>query len=413
MLVWLEGKVSRRTLWVSAVWLVPVALYLVYIAALQVSGVGLNAREAGLLAEGLRVQNLPQVLVEANISNLIHQYLTAWQDALLLSPFGGSSLLFRVAAVTGLIISGLFGTHLWAFHRPAFGPIGSAWPLRRWFGLVVISLLWTVLGYAVFSLSSVRYDGWRLSFYTSLGAGLTVALVLYALAFYAGRLRWLAAALFLSLALALLLNRSAVGLAALSLVAALGFVLRPPHRFTVLLGVVLTVSLVRQLDLHRWMTSEALNVQTLLTEVVELVPGISETTPVIVVLDSQEWGTDLPFDTSRHFDLALDLVFDAPGRIGWICVLGTPGWGWEGENCTFTPEGIRLSTSAAAVTYGYDAVVMLTAHPDGTVSLVEQIPPVWGAPAENGYSPLHLLSLNSSLPHGLETWFNPRPLPDR
>ncbi|MBL8146103.1 MAG: hypothetical protein JNL34_06940 [Anaerolineae bacterium] len=126
LLVWLDRRISRRVVWTSLIWWMPVLVYIFYIAALKFSGIGLNPREAGLLNSGLSVPNLPLEIINANIWNLMQHYVEGWRGALTLSPFNGTSPLFRIAAVTGALVIAVFYLHLRVARSvPVRQPIGG------------------------------------------------------------------------------------------------------------------------------------------------------------------------------------------------------------------------------------------------------------------------------------------------
>jgi hypothetical protein len=409
LLVWLERRITRRMVWTSLLWFSPIGLYMVYIVVIRVS-VGLNVREAGLLASGLNVPNLPIEILSANLWNLGQRYVEAWQIALTLSPFARTSPLFSIALITGATLIPVVFLHarLSRLHT-VLRPV--RWPARRWIELFVLSVLWTVLGYAVFSLASVRYDGWRLGFYTVLGSSLTVALILYGATAHR-RVSWLLAGCCVVLAILLVTNQSPQGWAMLALAAALGFALPRPLNFSVVLGVLLTIAMVRQLDLLQWLTRESLAVQQLMIQVAESTPGLVPDTPVILVFEPTS-PDDLPFNTGGQFDNALDLIHGNPDYSAFLCPLGLERWGWSDETCSFGADGLVLQKGEQIQTIPYDTLVLLSEDADGVVRLVEQIPSEWGAPLATAYVPGTLLDPSAPVPDGLDQLFNPRPLIDR
>ena len=411
LLLWLDRRVSRRLIRTTMIWWVPVGIYVLYIVALRFSNAGLNAREAGLLESGLNVPNLPLELLGATIWNLGQRYVEGWRIAVTLSPFNGSSPVFQTALIAGALVAAIFFLHA-KVSRTAPSQPGRRWPPRRWVELFLLSILWTMLGYAVFSLASVRYDGWRLGFYTVLGSSLTVALVLYGATAHR-RIGWALAVGCAILAVALLISRAPLGLIGLTVAAGVGFALPRPLNMAVVLGVLLTISVSRQLDLLRWLTSESLAVQQLLTEVAEATPGLRPGTPVVLVAEAEIRVDALPFDTSSHFDMALDLMHDDPGYIGILCPVEVAEWGWNEESCAFAADGLMVRVGDNEQTIPYESLVLVAADTDGVVRLVDTIPEAWGVPPETGYQPWALLDADAPLPPRLATLFNPRPLIDR
>lgn len=411
LLIWQDRRISRNMARVSLLWWSPVAFYLLYIAALKFSGIGLNAREAGLLTTGLSAPNLPLEVINANLWNLGQRYVEGWREALTLSPFNTSSTLFQIAAVTGTLMAAVFYLHLAAARSLPTLP-SARWPIRRWLELFALSILWTVLGYAVFSLASVRYDGWRLGFYTALGSSLTVALICYGITVHR-RISGLLAAGCAVLTILLAASGSPIGWILLSLAAMLGLALPRAFSFPIVIGVLLTIAMVRQLDLHRWLTEEALSTQRLMRQVTLATPGIQANTPVVLVLDANNDDSDLPFSTSQYFDLALDLIHDNRGFQGIVCPVGISEWGWEVETCSFAESGLRVQRGEVVQTIPYEALVLVKVDADGNAGLVEQIPAEWGAPPVTSYNPLALLDPAVPPPARLETLFNPHPLVDR
>lgn len=409
LLVWQEGRVSRRVVRVSAIWLIPVVLYFVYLAALQSGTQGLSTRETGLLAAGLNVADPLAEVVGANLWNFGRHYVEAWISAITLSPFNRESPLALIGVAASGVAGLLMAVHIQADQRRTSGQWLS-WPKRRWLGLLLLSVLWTALGYAVYSLASVRYDGWRISFYTVLGAGTTVALVLYALADYFGRVRWLLSGLMLALAGLVILGHGGFWLVCLSLMAAAALVLPTRWRFALLVSAVLSLAVTRQLDLHRWLTSEALGIQRIITNVVRAAPGATADTPIVLVVDPQEWGSSGPFNTSQHFEYALDLIHSDPGPFARVCPLWLPAWGWNHETCLVTGSGLELRFEGEITLVPWDEVVMLAVHPDGTVALIESLPEAWAVEDSVPYAPRRLLDETAPPPSGMVEMFNPRPL---
>lgn len=403
LLVWQDGRVSRRVIRVSAVWFIPLALYFGYLVILNVGQQGLSTRETSLLAVGLSGPNPVAEVIGANLWNLRRQYFGGWADALTLSPFFRESTLAAIAA--GLLM---------AVHMRVTPEAGSQrLTVRRWFELLLISVFWSALGYAVYSLASVRYDEWRIGFYTVIGSSLTAALLLYALSAAGGRTRWLLVALIVAAGGWAIYAHTQFWLVFLLLLAAAAFALPRRWRYPLLVSVALTVAMARQLDLHRWLTGEALNVQHIMTQVVQATEGVAADTPIVMVLDPQEWGSALPFNTSQHFDYALDLIYGDPARFGRLCPIGREGWGWSDETCTMTDEGIALDFAGETTLLTWDAPIVLIVHPDGTVALVEAIPEAWGGADSSTYAPQRLLHAGAPVPPGLDELFNPRPLVDR
>jgi hypothetical protein len=411
LLVFVERRVTRRLVWTALLWWSPIAIYLVYVVLIRAS-VGLNAREAGLLSSGLNVPNLPLEVLSANLWNLGQRYFDAWRSALTLSPFNGSSPLFAIAVFTGAVIAAVFYAHFRVSHPAARPGSSHNWPARRWFELFALSILWTVLGYAVFSLASVRYEGWRLGFYTVLGSSLTVALLVYGITSHR-RISWLFAGLCVALAVIALLSRAPFGWTVLALVAALGFALPRPINWSVIVGILLTIAVVRQLDLHRWLTSEALESQQLLSNVTLAAPGLEPGTAVVLVVETASSDPDVPLDSSVHLDRALDLIYENPGYVGLICPLGLVEWGFDDETCRFDAAGIVVEVRGDTSVTPYEDMVVVLLGADQSVRLVEQLPAVWGAPDHARYDPWSHLDQNAPPPASLQRLLNPRPLIER
>jgi hypothetical protein len=272
---WLHRKFDRHFLRMILIWYLPTLLYLAYLFVLFAASGALDTREVRLVTTGLSSGGIEAILT-ANVWNLSRLFFTDWRFAFEVSPFHWNSDIFHRA----LLLTGLIVLLLWLIARQE-REVEQA-TAHKLLQLLFIGLSFTIAGYFMFSVSSVRFEPWRTAFYSALGASIAITSFLELLSRSQFRIRLIAFSLLCILIVHLQLERQ-LGVVQVSILAAGGISLLLPSglRRLVLISSVLLVAFTRQMDLQNWLVGISSAERNILSQVVRSAPALQPDARVI------------------------------------------------------------------------------------------------------------------------------------
>lgn len=359
LLVWREGRLSRRVFRVSLLWYVAPLIALLYEVVLFSQG---ESYQSWVLQRSGLSQ--PAILGEM-LTSLIHAYdrhfVTGWTESL--SQIATPYLALALIAAGGAMAAG----------RLLVTRSALLVSRRRYWVLALIGFAVVGLGYAAFLITPYRQLDWRVYYYSSIGGAVCVGSLVYLLTLYI-RLRL---AIFVGLMSAL------IGLATL-----------------------------HSLNQHAYYADLALMQQALLRGVVEQVPELSHEATLVVVDETGRYYNNWSLGTSYLVLYALRYVYDDYDLNAILCSYDPAAGRFvvlpeQLELCAVTGAGIALTQDGAETGfYAYDQIAIVRYSDDGAELLASLPARYLPTPAERVYNPFQFVDQAASPPRRYDTLFS-------
>ncbi len=377
LLLWLtDGQFPRRFWKIVGVWyLVAIVITIPQFGVITGSMEQSTGYYAALLDTGEKEGSFILAAVQSTFNMFIRHFLTAWQEAFQhWQNFlqAGDNNLFIVSIIAGILAA--FAT-LWLWRGDE--RLGRySW--RRQALILIAGLTIMILGFAAYLPSSLRDTHMRTYYYNALGSALVTLFILLALSRVLPFRR-----LFLAL----------------------------------MLGLLVTLGMARDLEEHHYRVELSRQQQRLLSATVEEIGALSPQATVVLLAEPAD---DLHLQTGyidgfNVYGMGLDYLFrlattnntwDDSHR-GCIHLLGD-----ERLQCNFTPDGLRFYHNDAEL-IPYDRLVVLRFLGAGRVRLLDSLPADLlppGAPID-AYNPYALIDPDAPPPPRVYTLFTQYPMP--
>lgn len=358
LLVWLDGRLSRRVFRVGLLWYVAPVIALTYEAVLFTQG---ESYQSWLLQRsGLSQSSIAGEMFGSLLNAYNRHFVAGWAEALgqLATPY----LALAVIAGAGAFAAG----------RLLPAPPDSDNKRRYWM-LALVGFVAIGLGYSAFLITPYRQLDWRVYYYSSIGGAVCTVSLVYLAARYA-RLR------------------QSVFVGAVS----------------VLIG----LATLHALNQHEYYAGLALNQQALLHDVVEQVPQLSGEATLVVVDETGRYNSNWSLGASYLVRYALGYVYANPNLDAILCAFDPTAGVFvtlpeQRELCNFAPSGITLTANGVeAGFYTYDRLAVVRYTDDGA-ELLDSLPPRYlTTPALAVYNPYQFVDTAASPPRRFYTMFS-------
>ncbi len=332
LLVWQEGRISRRVIQVASFWYMVPFIMVIRLIAMARQNPGEIAYQSNLFA-GISLSDLTPTFLNVYRIHFVDGWLRTQGTA------------YPTYVIAAALIGGLLCWWL-LHHQPKLD-----WRTLLLFvvgGLVVIAL-----GYAPYFPTTLRPATARTFFYSSLGAAVT------------------GAALFLILA---------------QLLPAKSFI------YAVLIGVLVGLGMIQLLDQHHLYEQLGQNEVQLLRQITTQVPLIQPNSAIMVIDNSADHKVKSAFvSASYYFENILRVIYHDSTLGGVICSSHdeTPSGIFE-EQCDLKADRVILTFHGIVhLQQVYSRVVAFRLQPDGRLKLITSLAP--DVADAQGYNPYLLI----------------------
>jgi len=221
-------------------------------------------------------------------------------------------------------------------------PVRFFFPLL--FGLIIFGL-----GFFPYSVTDLRYDKWRVFYYSIIGSALIFGVVYFHLSRLS--LRW-------------------------------GKVI-----FMVLWAPTLFFATLSSLNQKNSFVDESYVEQKVLSTLIEQAPYIKPETEIVMIVDSAQ---DKPFPNNNVFSYAIHWLYQRGNLNGIICYVNSP-------NCVFTDKALAVEgtpkKSSTGNEYLYKNILFFSYKPNRGLILLQKIPGEFlNDNSDSGYNPYNLIS---------------------
>lgn len=324
LLIWLARRITRQVITLTVLWyLVPLVMGILLITLTLQSD---QTYQSGLLSQGLRSPDLFSAIINSMIRAYRYNLVESWIDALDLSQSSVYWLIGLGAGCWVVLIMRQFSAVSVAQRQNVFFALG--------FGLVLIGA-----GFAIYALTPLRNQVFRVFLYAAVGSGIVVAAASYLLV-----------------------------------------LLLPKYRsyvFTVVIGLLVCVATTRALVLHEVGVQAANRQRSVVVKVVNQMPQISDV-EVIVLLDDSNQLVSQVFPDSHRLAIPLRAIYDQPELRVFICH-AQPTDNIFKERCNFNGDTVELyrerkrGKPPRTVDFPYSKAVLLR-YTDGRMELMHELP---------------------------------------
>lgn len=348
VVVWLEGRVTRRVITTAVLWYAAPVLVLVRLTLIVIQNQGAVAYQQHLFTTA-PIHDL--------LGSLLRAYRVHFIDGWTRIP---GSTYIPYGVIAGVIGGGI----CWRLLRKQ-----PSVRLRTLILLLIGGLAAIGAGYVPFLLTSLRDSSARTYNYSSLGAGFVLAI------------------LFLAIAQRLKFTR---------------------FLFAALTAVLLAHGTVQLLNQHGMDDERGRAQVTRVLAVIAQAPAVQPGSLVLVIDETEGGGFSAPFGTLRpYFELALSTMYENYTLSASACYPKdeAPRGAFQ-ENCHIETDRVVLTilNGSQEQSFPLDQVVVFRYHPDGSVSLDENLVPY--VTDASGYDPKKRINFDAPLPPRAQAMLN-------
>lgn len=375
ILVYLEGRISRRVIVTSLLWMIVPCLFGLRAASILFFNSSTNSYQSSLFASDHSIGTILASIGRANQFSLIDAWISAtnqmftygtWSELRgLLNLIVTRAYFFDILAAIAIV--GITSLILIRFSQR------EAVSKRHLIIILLASPVILSLGFLLYSLTNLRNVNVRTLLHASLGAALFISSLL-----------WL-----------------------------VGNLLRKPCLvYTIGLLFLVGLALYSLLVQHEGQVITGQFQLPFMQTLVRKVPKIMPNSMVVIVDETSERDLEHLFNISQYFDAPVKIIYSDPSLSGVICYRkGNQSWGPYEETCRFQADQFQwLLKDQPTWTSTYDHLVIFRYLVDKTLQLETDISLYTNSEqARQLYAPERLIRTDAPLPIRAETMLNMSP----
>lgn len=404
LLIYLNKTLNKRVIRVALFWYLVPLVYVILVFLAKSS----NSITATYQLSIVNTNNSFAAIVSGFVELYIRVFGGAWQTTTSLMPQGLSDprtwLIIILAILIGIVIR---------YHQPADIP---AFSLKSSLLLIVGAACALALGYSLYTVTNLRGNFYRTLFYSLPFASVIVATVILIMIRLGRITRYVFALAFVIIAVSYFIQSNRLS-AILITVIALGFIVKPVWRYSLIGACVISIGVASAIGFHQSQPFVDLvkHQYQLVSAFVEKVPAVKSNTLILWIAprDSQK-----EFETVLYrwdiLESILRFIYKKADIEAQICVPDGVAVGVYNRTCVLERDAVVMTYpflgSQRQSQWTYDRVIAFTYEADKGAVILPQLPSEWMQDGGGStYNPDQLIDHTAPVPYRLQTVWDGNP----